>query len=204
MEQLPPETAQWYKFDPARAKQLAAAAGAEGLNVTYLSPTPFPSTGEYSSFKEMREATFTMLQALPWKINLVLLDNAHEWGNNGKGVRYGNFAAGAAIWGGLEGFADIDDYVYSWYGSQSSLNIGRLKDETLDAMILKGRSIINEDERLKQYLDIQRYLAAQMYSVAGNPYGLSYTMVSQDVRNYLLSNLTEVVTGTFANLWLKR
>lgn len=53
MEQLPPETARWYRFDPAQAKVLASAAGAAGLSITYLSPTPYPTNGETAAFKAM-------------------------------------------------------------------------------------------------------------------------------------------------------
>jgi peptide/nickel transport system substrate-binding protein len=205
MEQLPSETAQWYKFDPARAKQLAEAAGASGLEIKYLSPTPYPATGETASFKAMRETTYSMLQELPWRIDLVLLDNIREWMNGGKGARWGNYAPDSAIWAGFDGFTDIDDYVYSWYGSQSPGNIGRVRDDALDAMILKGRSTVDPEERLKQYLDIQKHLAAQMYSVSGNPNGLSYAMIGPRVRNYVNPGgpgPTDLLTSSYANLWL--
>ena len=84
-------------------------------------------------------------------------------------------------------------------------HIGGVKDEALDAMILKGRGLVNEDERLKQYLDIQRYIAAQMYSVAGNPNGLTYMMIGQRVRNFLPSgDVQNLVGGTAPYLWLKK
>lgn len=204
MEQLPRETAQWYAFDQQKAKQLASASGAAGLSVKYLSPSPYPSSGESPAFKAEREATYNMLQALPWKINLVLLDSQKEWINGGKGVRYGNFAPDSAVWAGLEGHTDIDEYIYTWYGSQSVANIGHLHDETLDQMLLKGRSLVDEDERLKQYIELQKYMAAQFFSVAGNPNGLRFTLVAQRVRNYLVEDLYGIGTGTWSYLWLRK
>ncbi len=204
MEQLPADTAQWYKFDLNQASQLIRAAGAENSDVKYLSPYPYPSSGDSPFFHVTREATASMLAKLPWKLNLVMLDSTREWINGGKGVRYGNYDPASAVWAGLEGHNDVDEYIFAWYDSQSASDIGRLKDDQLESMIQKGRSIVNDEERLKYYIDIQKYMAAQFFSVAGNPNGLSFTMISPQVRNYMTGDNYGLMYSTVANVWLKK
>jgi len=204
MEQLPPETARYYQFDLSQAKQLASAAGAASLSVKYLSPSPYPASGENPWFRVMREATANMLKELPWQINLVLIDSAREWINSGKGVRFGNFAPDSAVWAGLEGHNDVDEYIFAWYDSQSTADIGKLKDDQLDSMILKGRSMLDDNERLKQYVDIQKYMAAQFFSIGGNPNGLSYYMINPRIRNYAYGDTYGAMTGSIANAWIRK
>ena len=204
MDQLPAETAPWYKFNLQQAKQLASAAGAEKLEIKYQSPTPYPSSGEFPWFKSTREATYNMLQALPWKISLVLLESQKDWIAGGKGARYGFYPGDGLIWAGLEGHQDVDGYIVNWYGAASVSNISKLNDAKLEEMILKQRGITNEEERLKVMLDLQKYMAEQMFSVAGNPNGLSYRMVGPRVRNYKVGEVYGGSTGTWAQLWLKK
>jgi peptide/nickel transport system substrate-binding protein len=204
MEQLPADTAQWYKFDLNQATQLIKAAGVENLDVKYLSPFPYPSSGDSPFFHVTREATASMEARLPWKLNLVQLDSTREWINGGKGVRYGNYDPGALVWAGLEGHNDVDEYIFAWYHSESPSDIERLKDAQLESMLLKGRSIINDDERLKYYIDIQKYMAAQLFSIAGNPNGLSYSMVNPRVRNYAIGDSYGLMASTVANLWIRQ
>jgi ABC-type transport system substrate-binding protein len=204
IEQLPPDTAQWYKYDLNQAAQLIKAAGLENADIKYLSPSPYPSSGDLPDFKITREATASMLAKLPWRLSYAVLDSAREWINGGKGARYGFYDPHAAIWSGLEGHNDVDEYIFSWYSSESPSDIGQLKDAQLESMLLKGRSIINDDERLKYYIDIQKYMAEQFFSVAGNPNGLAYTMINSRVRNYGTGDNYGVMTSTVGNVWIKK
>ena len=45
---------------------------------------------------------------------------------------------------GLEGRTDVDEYLYGWWHSKSNASISRLKDATLDAMIDKARTTLDE------------------------------------------------------------
>jgi peptide/nickel transport system substrate-binding protein len=204
MDQLPPDTAQWYKFDLNQASQLIRAAGLEGFELKYLSPSPYPAGGDSPSFHVLREATASMVGKLPWKVNLVLADSAREWINSGKGIRYGNFDPTACVWAGLEGHNDVDEYIFAWYSSQSTSDIGSVKDDQLDQGLIKGRSILNDDERLKHYIDLQKYMAAQLFSVGGNPNVLSFSMVNARVRNYQSGDGYGLIANNVAGLWLKK
>src|SRR5207302_8421374 len=132
-----------------------------------------------------REAAYNMVKAIGWQVNFVLIDYTKEWVGGGKGVRYGNMSPDSIVFGPLEGRTDIDEYLFGWYGGKSTTNLSHLKDDTLDAMIDKARTIVNENDRVKAYIDTQRYMAKQMFSVAGNPNGLTYVLVQPRVRNYL-------------------
>jgi peptide/nickel transport system substrate-binding protein len=204
MEQLPSDTAQWYKQDLPRARQLLKDAGADTMSVKMLSPTPYPPSGEAPSFHAMREAIYNMLQALGWQISLTTIDYNKDWVGGGKGVRYGNMSPDSFVFAGLEGRSEIDEYIYGWYDSKSSTNLSHLKDDALDAMIDHARTIVNEDARVKAYIDTQLYMARQMFSVAGNPNGLSYLLVAPRVQNYLNVSAHSGGTSTWSNLWLQK
>jgi peptide/nickel transport system substrate-binding protein len=201
MDELPSDTAQWYKFDLPQAKQLLQAAGAANLTLKYDETKPQP-VGQV--FYGSTETTYNMLSALPWKMALVTIDYNKDWVGGGKGVRYGNFPVDTIVMAGLEGASDVDEQLYTHFHSKSTKSVLRLKDSTLDAMIDKGRTIVNEDDRVKAYKDIQRYLAAQLYGIAGFPGWYAYTMVQPWVRNWSVNTGYGVGTEIFSKLWLAR
>jgi ABC-type transport system substrate-binding protein len=206
MDQLPPDTASWYKFDIQTAKQMIDAAGGASLQLKMLSPTPFPPSGEAPWFHQEREMVYNMLQSGQWKVTLSTIDYNKDWVGGGKGVRYGNFPSpnDSFVWAGLEGRQDVDEYIFGWYGGESSTNLSHLKDDKLDSLISKARSIVNDDDRAKAYVDIQIYMADQMFSIAGNPNGLTYDMIKPRVRNFTYGDNYGVGTGTWAQLWLQK
>ena len=76
MDELPADTAQWYKFDLPQAKQLLQAAGAANLTLKYDETKPQP-VGQV--FYTSTETTYSMLSALPWKMALVTIDYNKDW-----------------------------------------------------------------------------------------------------------------------------
>jgi peptide/nickel transport system substrate-binding protein len=201
MEELTPDTAQWYKFDLAKAKQLLQAAGGTNLVLKFDETKPQP-VGQV--FYGSTETTYNMLAALPWKISLVTIDYNKEWVGGGKGVRYGNFPPDTIVMAGLEGASDVDEQLYSHFYSKSNKNIVGNQDPTLDAMIDKGRTIVDENERVKAYKEIQQYLAKQLYGIAGFPGWFTPTMVQPWVKNWTVNAGNGIGTEVFAKLWLDR
>lgn len=201
LEDLPPETQQWFKLDLAQAKKLMDEAGGPGMTVKLLDATPH-TRDPY--FKQAAETFANMLSALPWKISLVYIDYNKDWVGGGKGARYGNFPPDSMVMTGLEGRTDVDEYIYGWWHSKSNAAISRLKDPTLDAMIDKARTILDENDRVKAYIDIQKYMAGKTYSASGNPSGYDALLVHPSLRNYTLGDNYGQGTSAFSKVWLSK
>lgn len=201
LEDLPPETQQWYKFDLERAKRLMEEAGGAALNVKLLYPTPHPRD---PYLKTAAETVYSMLTALPWRISLVFIDYNKDWVAGGKGVRYGNFPSDSIVLTGIEGRTDVDEYLYGWWHSKSTSSISRLNDPMVDALIDRGRTLLNENERVKAALETQRYMLEKTYSACGTPSGLDHTMVQPWLRNYTVGDNYGIGTSAFAQAWLKK
>jgi peptide/nickel transport system substrate-binding protein len=197
MDDLPPETQQWYKFDLPRAKQLVEQAGGGNLNIRFIHAAGNPRD---PAFLKAGQIIVNMLSALPWHINLVQIDYVKDWVAGGKGVSVGNFASDSIVWWTIAGRTGVDDYLSGYWGSSSTNSISRLKDPAFDALIDEARTQVNDDERVKAYKDAQKYLAAKVYSAAGNATGLTYWMDQSRVRNLALGD-----TGTaWSQLWLNQ
>jgi peptide/nickel transport system substrate-binding protein len=200
MDDLPADTQQWYKFDLPRAKALMQQAGGDKLSTKMIDPAgapPDPFLGQSS------EVAYSMLGALPWKVTYLKVDYNKDWINGGKGYGYGFLPPEMMAWWGLSTRTDIDEYIYGFWHSKSTGNISKLNDPALDGMIDKARTIVNDDDRLKAYKDIQLYLLAKNYSLTGNPNGIQYALVQPRVRNFLQGDPHGVGTTNWSQLWLK-
>jgi ABC-type transport system substrate-binding protein len=202
VDKLPADTAQYYKYNPSEAKKLLAVAGASNLNVKFGYPSPYP----VRAFMPALETVNSMLNQVGIKTALVPMDYSKDWLASGKGARYGNFPSDMITFAGIEGANDVDDYVFNYFGSTSTSNEERLSDGTLDGMISKARAVIDENARVKAYLDIQLYLADNMYSVAFLPQPINHTLVQPRVQDFELSqgNAASAANGveTDAKIWL--
>jgi ABC-type transport system substrate-binding protein len=201
VDKLPADTAQYYKYNVAEAKKLLEAAGASNLNVKFGYPNPYP----VRAFMPALETVNSMLNQAGIKTALVPMDYSKDWLASGKGARYGNFPSDMITFAGIEGANDVDDYIFNYFGSTSTSNEEHLKDSTLDGMITKARAVIDENARVKAYLDIQLYLADKMYSVAFLPQPINHALVQPRVQDFELSqgNPSSASNGveTDAKIW---
>ena len=196
MDELPPDTQQWYKVDLPRAKQLMDAAGGQNLTIKLLHADGNPRD---PWFRQAAETVYSMLSQLPWKISFVPIDYTKDWTAGGKGVAFGNFPSDQIVWWGLSGRSEVDEWLFGYWDSQSTNAIAGLNDPAYDALVDKTRTTVNEDDRVKATLDAQKYLASKVYGVAGNPNGLVYTMLQPRVRNFTLGDYT---TMPWHDVWL--
>jgi ABC-type transport system substrate-binding protein len=120
----------------------------------------------------------------------------------GHGIRQGFFDKDIILNFSVANYSDADEWLFNYLHSKSTTNQEHLKDQTLEAMVDKERTLVNEDERLKAVLDIQKYLAEKLYYVSSvGTY--QWVGVQSRVQNYNYSNSLGKATESYAKLWLK-
>ncbi len=197
LSQLDADTAQYYKYDPAKAKQLLQATGIlnQPFKWTYgntYAPEVDPINGSF----------LQMLTAVGMKATSVQVDFAKDYVDSGHGIRQGYYAKDTIVFGSQQPFTEVDEVLFSFFDSKSTQNEEMLKDPTVDAMIEKARTLLNEDDRVKAEIDVQKYLAKKVYIMnAGMP--KSFVLVQPGVQNWARANLgLDAGVGTYAKLWL--
>jgi peptide/nickel transport system substrate-binding protein len=201
-EDYPADTLQWYKFDLAKAKQLMDAAGASKTAMRMVYPAGNPADPQLGRQAEIARS---MLAQLPWTIGYVTVDYNKDWINGGKGIGYpgGGVPADAMAWWGWSSRSSVDEYLFSFFHSKGGGNFEHVNDPQIDQGIDKARSTLNEDDRVKAYKDVQRYIASKVYVLMGLENGLGYTFVSPRVRNLQLGDPSGFGTGFWSKVWLK-
>jgi peptide/nickel transport system substrate-binding protein len=194
-DELSQETKQFYDADLTKAKQLMEAAGGSKLSIKLLMPVGSPAD---PLLKNQSETMNSMLKALPWNLTYVPIDYIKDWQAGGKGYNFGTMPADSMAWWGLAIRTDVDEYLYGFWHSKGSTNISHLQDAKLDGMIDKARTIVNDDDRLKAYKDVQKYLLDNVYCLCGMVNGVGYTMVQPRVRNFTIG---DGLFGPGPNVW---
>ena len=192
----------YYKFNQSQAKQMLSAAGVGSAPFAKLLYT---SNGYAQPYATLAETVNSMLNAAGLKTNLVNIDYNSDYVAGGKGVHYGNFDKDSLVFGlAGNGYVDVDQYLFAFYDSKSARRNTPINDPTFDAMLTKARSIINEDERLKAYIDAEKYLMDKTYFVVAWPEEPRYRLVQPWVQNYGFWANYSSFTDSYTKLWLKK
>jgi peptide/nickel transport system substrate-binding protein len=198
--ELPAETAQWYKYDPANAKKLLEASGFADRAFKLLYIVPFQG----AEYVKVSLAVANMLSQAGIKIVPVQVDyNKDYFGSGGNGIRFGAYDKDSVVCTGISALDNVDDFLFNYYSTKATQGISRLKDPDIDTMLAKARALVDENARLKAYKDVQIYIADKMYTVAGLPEPYAYIMVAPRVQNYQFSVNHGYATETFSKLWLQ-
>jgi peptide/nickel transport system substrate-binding protein len=203
VDDLEQSLAQYYSYNLAEAKRLLSASGitSQEWKMAYVADGGV-SGGTTDSRRGQVEAFKNMLEAAGLKTTLVPLNSQKDYIDAGKGYRQGYYPRDTIMQGASAQYTDVDEYMFSYFHSKSTSNQEHLSDPTLDAMIDKERSVLNEDERLKALRDIQKYIAGKMY-VVPSVSSFSYTVLKPSVRNYTICSSTNRLFGeTYPNVWL--
>lgn len=151
-------TAKYFKYDPAGARELLAAAGyPDGLKVTMLST---PGYGDV--FVQGVELAQQDLKSGGIDATIQM----QEYANYISTTFAGKFEGGNTLVFGLETpFTEPHDYLFNMYHPSGTRNHAGVNDEKLTAMIEQQMRTLDRAQRKAQIYDIQRYLAEQMYYV---------------------------------------
>jgi peptide/nickel transport system substrate-binding protein len=196
---LPAETAPYYKYNPGDAKKLLDAAGAGDKAFKFVYVANYIGV----TYEKISQAIANMLQTAGVKITANEVDYTKDFIGGGKGIRYGNYPSDTVVSSGISVYEDVDTFIYNYYDSKATSGLSHLNDADLDARITKARTLTNEPERVQAYLDIQKYLADKMYTVAGLPQGYVYIFQQPRVQNYQQSLAFAAPTESYSKLWLK-
>ena len=203
LDQLDPQVRRYYSFDLAAAKQLFEQAGGPALEVKVAYYTG--GGGADQNYVKTAQMISSMLQALPWKqVSLITIDFSKDWIGGGKGWHFTHIPNDVIMVNLLTSYSDADEYLAGYYYSTSTLNTERVKDAKLDGMIDHARTIVDEEQRRQAYLDVQKYLAEQMYSVSGTPAGNNYTFVQPRVEDFNFIFPDGSTGEVWSRLWLKQ
>lgn len=198
-EELGAETQQWYNYDLPRAKRLMEEAGGARISVKMIYPVGNPAE---PLLRNQSETVYNMLTALPWKVTYVPVDYTRDWVGGGKGYQYAGLPPDTMAWWGLAVRTTVDEHLSGWWYSKSTTNMSRLNDPKLDAMIDKARTLLNEEEQLKAYKEVQKYILDNVYCLCGMVNGLGYTLVQPRVRNFTLGDGFGPGPNVWGKLWL--
>jgi len=197
---LDPSVQQWYKYDPAQAKQLLEAAGATNLQLkfAYVSPGPFT----VPSYVQLAQTVSSMLNNVGIKTALIMHDYNKDFVDAGKGSRQGYFDRDTVGFFAEAVYSEADEYLYSYFHSKSTSNGEHLSDPALDSMIDKERTLVDRNERLKAVQDIQKYIADKMY-VVPSVGSYEFELVAPRVQNFQYTQSLGVMTESWSKLWLQ-
>jgi len=200
MSDLPPETQATYKYDPANAKKLLDAAGMSGRQFKLDYVQGFLGQ-EYETAAETKS---NMLNSAGIKTTLVPVDYQKDYIGGGKGLRSGNYPGDTIVANGISGFTEADEFIYNYSSSKASNAPSRLNDPAVDSMIVKARTLVSDDDRLKAYLDVQKYLASKAYTVNGFLVPTVYLMTQPWLHGFRYSVTYGSLTESFAWSWLTK
>jgi peptide/nickel transport system substrate-binding protein len=201
VDQLDASAQQYYKYNPTEAKRLIQDAGVSNLPFKFAFTISNNSTADPGR-NNTAETLNSMLNAVGIKTTTNPIDFAKDYIDSGKGYRQGYFPKDTIVYGNVQAFTEIDDLVFGYFHSKSTQNQIHLNDPSLDSMIDKARTQVDDNERLKAYLDIQRYVADKMYIIPVG-WGLGFWQIAPRVQNYQQGSLTGVAAETYSKVWLK-
>ena len=149
------EGAKYYKYDPAEAKRLLAAAGY---------PNGFPGTMCFTTYGT--PVLVDIMQMVQKDLKAVGIDvkiDQKEYGAYIATCFYGKFDS--MTFGPQTGFLEPDNFLFGQYYPEELKNQSHINDPVVADMLVRQRRTLDPIKRREVIYDIQRHLALQQYYV---------------------------------------
>jgi peptide/nickel transport system substrate-binding protein len=149
------EGARYYKYDPAEAKRLLAAAGY---------PNGFPGTMCFTTYGT--PVLVDIMQLVQKDLKAVGIDvkiDQKEYGAYIATCFYGKFES--MTFGPQTGFLEPDNFLFGQYYPEELKNQSHINDPVVADMLVRQRRTLDPAKRREIIYDIQRHLAQQQYYV---------------------------------------
>jgi peptide/nickel transport system substrate-binding protein len=188
--------AKYYKYDPAGAKALLAAAGfPDGLKVDMIST---PGYGQV--FVQGVELVQQDLKAAGIDANIKMQEYTAYIASTFKGNIEGE---NTMVFGLETPFTEPHDFLFNMYHPNGTRNHGSVNDPKLNGMIEQQMRTLDRAERKKQIYDIQRYLADQMYYPPGAT-SVRVAALQPNVKDFFPRSDFGVGAEIMPKLWLDK
>lgn len=186
------EGAKYYKYDPAEAKRLLAAAGYPN---GFAGNVCFATYGSAVLIDSMQ----IVLKNLK-DVGITAALDQKEYGAYITTCFYGNFPSMA--YGPQTPFLDPDTFLYGQYYPGEPRNQSHVNDPVLADMLVRQRRTFDVPKRKEIINEIQRYLAKQQYYVTTNS-GVYVAVWDAALQNYG-PNVGYDYGGRLMAAWLQR
>jgi peptide/nickel transport system substrate-binding protein len=186
------EGAKYYRYDPAEAKRLLAAAG---------HPNGFSAGVCFSTYGSTQ--LVDQMQLLLKDLKAVGIDaklDQKEYGAYQATCRVGKFDS--MVYGPLTPFVEPDSFLFGQYYTGEPRNRSHVNDPVLDDMLVRQRRASDPKARREVINQIERHLAKQQYYVQA-PSGTYVAVWDSALKNYGPS-IGYDYGGRFITAWLDR
>jgi peptide/nickel transport system substrate-binding protein len=186
------EGARYFKYDPAEAKRLLAAAGY---------PNGFSASVCFTSYGStiLVDAAQIVLKSLK-DVGITATLDQKEYGAYITSCFYGKFDA--MTYGPQTPFLDPDSFLFGQYYPNEPRNQSHINDAVLADLLVRQRRTFDVAKRREVIHEIQRYLARQQYYVTG-PSGVYVAVWDGALQNYG-PNIGYDYGGRLVAAWLNR
>ncbi len=186
------EGAKYYKYDPAEAKRLLAAAGY---------PNGFPGSMCFTTYGST--LLVDLMQLVTKDLRAVGIDakiDQKEYGAYISTCFYGKFDS--MTLGPQTGFLEPDNFLFGQYFPEELKNQSHITDPVVADMLVRQRRMFDVAKRRELIYDIQRHLAKQQYYVQ-MPSGVYVAVWEGALKNYG-PNMGYDYGGRLMAAWLDR
>jgi peptide/nickel transport system substrate-binding protein len=186
------EGARFYRYDPAEAKRLLAAAGYPG---------GFPASVCFATYgSTVLVDTMELVLKYLKDVGIDAKLDQREYGAYVASCRLGKYDSMG--FGPLTPFLEPDNFLFGQYHTGEPRNRSHVKDPVLDDLLVRQRRTFDVAKRRDVIHEIQRHLAKQQYYVH-TPTGVYVAVWDGALKNYG-PNLGYDYGGRLTAAWLER